>query len=209
MNSLQNPRAELLERKRKMRQAAYKARDAQPDKQQVSRQIISRFLGLPEYAHADTVMWYVHCRSEVRTRHALPAAIAGEKRIVVPYCTVDEQGAAKLGLWLLEDLDELVPGTWKIPEPPRERWGEPGKEIDPAALDLVMVPGVAFSREGGRLGNGQGYYDRLLEQVRPDCRLIAVCYESQLFDDLSLSPRDVFMDKLVTEKALYECRGRR
>ncbi|HVT30101.1 MAG TPA: 5-formyltetrahydrofolate cyclo-ligase, partial [Lacipirellulaceae bacterium] len=129
------------------------------------------------------------------------------KRIIVPYCTVDESGANKLGLWWLESLDELEVGKWKILEPPRERWEEPGKLVEAEQLDLVIVPGVAFSRAGGRMGNGQGYYDRLLERVRPDCLLVGLCYECQLFDDLVVGPHDVFMNKVVTEHAVYE--GRR
>lgn len=190
-----------------MRRAAYDARNAQPDKDAVSEAAVARLLALPEYRSAQTVLWYLDCRSELRTRQALPGALASGQRIVVPYCTVDDQGANKLGLWLLGSMDELIVGKWKILEPPRERWGEPGKEIDPTGIDLVIVPGVAFSREGGRMGNGQGYYDRLLARVRPDCRLIGLCYESQMFDDLVVGPHDVFMDKVVTELAVYD--GRR
>ena len=104
-------------------------------------------------------------------------------------------------------MDELVVGKWKILEPPKDRWGEPGKEVAPEELDLVMVPGVGFSRDGGRMGNGQGYYDRLLEKVRADCPLIAPCYESQLFDELIVGPHDVFMDRVVTELQVYEGKG--
>ena len=50
---------------------------------------------------------------------------------------------------------------------------------------------------------------RLLSQVRPDCRLIGLCYECQLFDDLIVNRHDVFMDKVVTERAVYPGRGRR
>ena len=163
----------------------------------------SRLATLPEYQQARTALWYIDCRSELRTKHALPAALDSGKRIIVPYCTVDEQGANKLGLWWLQSMEEMVVGKWKILEPPRERWGEAGKEIDPSELDVVLVPGVGFSRAGGRMGNGQGYYDRLLERVRPDCALIGVGYESQLFDDLIVGPHDVFMNKVVTEQAVY------
>lgn len=200
---------EAADAKGQMRRAAYDARNAQPDKDQVSRLAVERLMQLPEYQAAKTVLWYVDCRSELRTRQALPAALASGKRIIVPYCTVNEAGANKLGLWLLADMNELVVGKWKILEPPRERWGEPEREVAPAEIDLVVVPGVAFSRVGGRMGNGQGYYDRLLERVRPDCSLIGLGYECQLFDDLVVSPHDVFMDKVVTEKAVYEGRGRR
>ena len=198
----------LMERKNKMRRQAYDARNAQPDKDDISKVICDKFIQLPEYAKAQTVMWYIDCRSEVRTRQHLPIALEGDKRIVVPYCTVDEKGDNKLGLWYLESMDELVIGMWKILEPPKERWGEPGKEIDPQELDLVMVPGVGFDRRGGRMGNGQGYYDRLLENTRSDAPLIAICYESQLFDEILVAPHDMFMDKVITEKDIYAGKGR-
>lgn len=200
---------QLVDRKSVMRRTAYDARNAQPDKEVASQRALARFLELPEYRAAQTALWYLDCRSELRTRQAVPAALASGQRIVVPYCTADDDGANKLGLWHLQSMDELVVGKWKILEPPRERWGEAGKEIDPAEIDIVMVPGVAFSREGGRMGNGQGYYDRLLGRVRPECALVGLCYECQLFDDLVVGPHDVFMDKVVSELAVYVGRGRK
>jgi 5-formyltetrahydrofolate cyclo-ligase len=195
---------ELLDAKGTMRRAAYDARNAQPDKDRVSEIAVATLMELPEYQSAQTILWYIDCRSELRTKHALPAALSSGNEIVIPYCTVDEAGANKLGLWRLERTDELIVGKWKILEPPRERWSEPGKEFQPEQLDLVIVPGVAFSRGGGRMGNGQGYYDRLLQHVRFDCRLIGLCYECQLFDDLIVGPHDVFMDKVVTERSTYD-----
>jgi 5-formyltetrahydrofolate cyclo-ligase len=200
---------EVSDAKGLMRRAAYDLRSAQPDKDQISQLAIALLMQLPEYEAAKTILWYVDCRSELRTKHALPAALASGKRIVVPYCTTDEAGANKLGLWWLQDMNELAVGKWNILEPPRERWGESGKEIRPDEIELVVVPGVGFSRSGGRMGNGQGYYDRLLERVRPDCVLVGLGYECQLFDDLIVSPHDVFMDRVVTERAVYQGRGRK
>src|SRR4029079_6297107 len=199
----------LIERKATLRRRAYDARNAQADKDQLSEIILDKFLSLPEYLAAATVMWYVDARSEVRTRRRLAEALTGEKRIVVPYCTQDEHGANKLGLWSLVSMDELVVGKWKILEPPRERWGESGKEASPADLDLGMVPGVAFSREGARMGNGQGYYDRLMSQVRPDSALVALAYECQMLAGLPVAPHDVSMDRIVTERAVYLGPGRK
>ena len=108
----------------------------------------------------------------------------------------------------MESLEEMVVGKWNILEPPRELWGNPEKEVEPEDLDIIMVPGVGFDRKGGRMGNGQGYYDRLLEKARPDCPLIALCYESQLFDEVLVAPHDVYMDKVITEDAVYEGIGR-
>jgi len=203
-----NTAESLVERKAKLRREAYDARNAQANKDDVSKAIVERFIALREYAAANTAMWYLDVRSEVRTRHQLGDALRSGKKIVVPYCTVDDSGANKLGLWHLTSTDELVVGTWSILEPPRERWGDPRKEVDPRELDLVMVPGVAFTRDGARMGNGKGYYDRLLDRVRPEAPLIALAYECQLFTELPVSPHDVYMDKVITEKAVYQGRGR-
>jgi 5,10-methenyltetrahydrofolate synthetase len=200
---------ELLDRKAAMRRAAYDARNSQGDKDRLSELAVARLVALPGYQRARTALWYIDCRSELRTKFALPAALASGKRIVVPYCTVDEAGANKLGLWLLETMDELIVGKWKILEPPRDRWGETGKEIEPAQIDFAIIPGVGFSRAGARMGNGQGYYDRLLPLLRLDCPLVALCYECQLFDDLIVGPHDVFMDQVVTEQVVYPGRGRK
>ena len=199
----------IMERKGKMRRQAYDRRNAQENKDELSARAVARLTALEEYRKARVIMWYIDCRSETRTKpQLLEEVAAGEKKVIVPYCTVDEQGANKLGLWHMESLEEMVVGKWNILEPPKELWGDPRKEVAAEELDLVMVPGVGFDRDGGRMGNGQGYYDRLLERARPDCPLVALCYESQLFDEILVAPHDVYMDYVVTEDAVYRGRGR-
>ena len=199
----------IMEKKGKMRREAYDRRNAQENRDEVSAAAVEKFMALPEYEKAHTIMWYIDCRSETRTKPQLLAEVEkGEKKIIVPYCTEDENGENKLGLWHMESLEEMVVGKWNILEPPKELWGNPEKEVTPEELDMIMVPGVGFDRDGGRMGNGQGYYDRTMEKVRPDCFLIALCYESQLFDNILVAPHDVYMDKVVTEKEVYIGKGR-
>ena len=199
----------IMEKKGKMRREAYDRRNAQENKDEVSAAAVEKFMALPEYEKAHTIMWYIDCRSETRTKPQLLAEVEkGEKKIIVPYCTEDENGENKLGLWHMESLEEMVVGKWNILEPPKELWGNPEKEVTPEELDMIMVPGVGFDRDGGRMGNGQGYYDRTMEKVRPDCFLIALCYESQLFDNILVAPHEVYMDKVVTEKEVYIGKGR-
>ena len=183
-----------------MREQARKARVAQKDKDALSTKIVTEFMNLPSYESARTVMFYVDAGSEVRTRHLLATAISHGKRIVVPYCIVETN---QLELFLLEDVSELVEGAYRILEPKEELRSLPGKRVQPAELDLVMVPGTAFDPKGGRMGQGKGYYDRLLEGVRPEAPLVALAFDCQIFPEIPVAAHDVFMDLVLTESTRY------
>jgi 5-formyltetrahydrofolate cyclo-ligase len=197
------PVSELFELKNAIRKQAHENRKAQVDKDSISEKIVERFMQLDEYAAAKTVMFYVDVRDEVRTRQALPAAIASGKRIVVPYCVDGE-----LELFWLENMEELELGMYRILEPTESIRTVERKKLQPTDLDLVMVPGVAFDRNGGRTGHGKGYYDKLLQHARLDAPLIALSFECQLFDKIPAESHDIFMDKVVTEAAVYQGKGR-
>lgn len=184
--------------KQEIRRQARDVCRALPDKDERSRTIWSKFIALDAYRLARTVMCYVHVRDEVRTREFLPAVLLQGKTLVVPYCDGDE-----LGLFRLESLDELRPGTLGIPEPPEELRRRPDKMIDAAQLDLIMVPGAAFDRQGGRVGHGKGYYDRLLGRTRPDASKVGVAFGCQILPSVPMLAYDRFMDKVITEDALY------
>jgi 5-formyltetrahydrofolate cyclo-ligase len=200
---LSEPQVEAAKVKTELRERAHAARNAQENKDELSRQIFAQFLGLPEYAAAKTVMFYIDVRSEVRTRHSLEDALASGKRVVVPYCVDGE-----LELFHLESVDELEVGMYKILEPKAELRSLPEKRVPVAELDLIMVPGVAFDARGARMGHGKGYYDKLLEHARPDTPLVALAFECQLFDEIPTQSHDVFMDKILTEATTYVGRGR-
>ena len=201
---LSAPPTDLHARKQLIREQAHANRNAQPDKDEISRRIVASFMTQPEYAAARTVMFYVDVRSEVRTRNDLEAALQTGKKIVVPFCVDGE-----LELFHLESMDELELGMYRILEPRADLRSVAAKRVDVKELDLIMVPGVAFDRRGGRTGHGKGYYDKLLEHARLDTPLIALAFECQLFPEIPMQPHDMFMDKVVTEATVYEGLGRR
>ena len=196
--------AALVARKQQIREQAHANRKDQPDKDSLSQLICEQFRNLPEYQAAETVMFYVDVRTEVRTRQDLPAALVSGKRIVVPYCVDGE-----LELFLLEDMQELELGLYRILEPRPELRRAAGKVVHVRDLDLVMVPGVAFDRRGARMGHGKGYYDKLLEHARPDTPLVALAFECQLFPEIPVAEHDIFMDKIITEREVIVGQGRR
>lgn len=189
-----------------IRELARKNRVAQKNKPELSATICAKFTALPAYATAKTVMWYVDAGSEVKTRKALPAALGHGKRVVVPWCVVETN---ELELFLLEDMSELVEGAYKILEPKEELRRLPAKRVKPEELDLVMVPGTAFDIRGARMGQGKGYYDRLLSQARLDTPLVALAFDCQIFDEIPVTKYDVFMDLVLTESREIQGRGRK
>ncbi len=190
-------------RKQAIREQAHANRNAQEHKDELSREIVAKFMALPEYQAARTVLFYLDVRSEVRTRHSLEAALQSGKKIVVPYCVDGE-----LELFHFEHMEELSVGMYKILEPKTELRDVAAKRVEVAEIDLIMVPGVAFDRRGGRTGHGKGYYDKLLEHCRPDTPLVALAFECQMFEEIPMQDHDVFMDKILTEAAIYPGRGR-
>jgi 5-formyltetrahydrofolate cyclo-ligase len=195
--------SELQLRKKAIREQAHAARNAQPEKDETSKLICERLVALPAYQNARVVMYYVDARSEVRTRHYLPDALKHDKKIVVPYCVDGE-----LELFHLENMDELALGMYRILEPKTELRTVAAKKPTVEELDLVIVPGVAFDRRGGRMGHGFGYYDKLLHRARKDTPLVALAFECQLFEELPTESHDIFMDMIITEKQVYQGKGR-
>lgn len=78
---------------------------------------------------------------------------------------------------------------------------------DPATVDVVLVPGVAFTAGGLRLGQGGGWYDRFLARLRDDSVAIGVCFEPQLVDELPTAEHDAVLDLVVTDAGVTVGRG--
>lgn len=184
--------------KRQLRAEVLSRREAQPDKDAVSRRIIERLVSLPVYQTANTVLFYVDVRSEVRTRWVFPEILAAGKTLVVPYCV-----GAELELFRLSDLSELVPGRFGILEPDPNLRSRPDRRVLPEAVDLLIVPGVAFDKSGGRMGHGFGFYDRLLTSACSDVPKIGLAFECQIVPQVPMEPHDVALDAVVTESAVY------
>jgi 5-formyltetrahydrofolate cyclo-ligase len=92
----------------------------------------------------------------------------------------------------------LTPGAHGIPEPDSS-----APQIDADTLDALLVPGVAFTRSGVRLGQGGGFYDRFIPKMRPDAPRIGLCHSWQVVDDLPAEPHDVRVTHVVTEKETF------
>jgi len=187
----------FIHSKRQLRAEARLRRSQQPQPAEASRQIMQQLTALPSYQAARVVLWYLHFRDEVQTIETVARQL-DEKQVVVPYC---QEG--KLQLVRLQSMDELSAGAYGIPEPAESLRNRPERQVSVEEVDFVVTPGVAFDRQGGRLGYGKGYYDKLLQAAEPQTVIAAVAFECQMFDRIPMSPHDTAMHCVVTEKAIY------
>lgn len=184
-----------------IRQLGQVARRQQPEKLAASRRIFERLVALPGFGDRRTILFYLDARDEVRTQFALADQLARPVRVVIPWCTP----ARELALFWLRDLSELSPGAFGILEPRSELRLLSDRCIQPSEVDLVLVPGVAFDESGGRLGHGQGYYDKLLAGVRPQCHRVGLAFESQIVPHVPREPHDIPMHDILTERRSIHC----
>ena len=94
-------------------------------------------------------------------------------------------------------LPRDVPADWRLAGPEFETL----PAIDLSRVDLILVPGLAFTKDGARLGRGGGYYDRLLANCPAHTRRIGVCFATQLVASLPVEPHDQRVERVITESS--------
>lgn len=179
-----------------MRREVLARRDALPSAERASASAAIRacLLGLDAVAGARTLLAFAAFGTEVQLDPLLNDRIAHGVGVFLPY--IATMSPPVLKIVRVTDLErDLTPSRIGIREPDPQ--GRRPARVD--RLDVVIAPGVAFDRSGGRLGYGSGFYDRLLPQLRPDTRVIGVAYATQVVDSVPTTPRDVPVDAVVTE----------
>ncbi len=161
-----------------------------------SAALCSRLCELPEFAAAQLVIGYRAHRKEADPSAALAEAARTGKRVGLP--RMREEGA--LELHLHAPGTPLEPNVLGIEEPLAS-----AERIDLARVDLILVPAVAFDARGHRIGQGHGYYDRLLPQL-PRAFKVAIGYDFQLLADLPDQPGDAPVDAIVTDTRVLRCK---
>lgn len=160
-----------------------------------SREIVAT----PEFRSARRVALYTPLPGEVDTKPLFTAARTGGKQLCAPRC----QAPDRLDFAVLESWAELRPAAFGVREPPPSA---PIVALEPG--DLVIVPGVAFDRQGRRLGRGGGYYDRAFPPGRAAApRLFGLGFSFQVVAEVPSACHDRRMDAVCTEAGLLRPSG--
>ena len=150
-----------------------------------SQKLQEKFCNTDYYRQAKTIYGYLPYNQEVRTVPILQKALADGKRVAVPKVYGDE-----MKFIYLPDLTQVETGYSGIPEPIAD---EPVGD-DPTAL--VLMPGLAFTREGQRIGYGGGFYDKFLS-AEPNHPTVALCFDFQLMEHLPTEEFDIPVDYVI------------
>ena len=152
-----------------------------------------------EYVDASVLLAYVSFSSEVNTHFLIEKAWSDGKRVAVPKC-VDDQ---KLEFQYIHSFDDLAPGKYGIPEPVT------GDRVEYSEDDkcLLLLPGVAYTNSGDRLGYGGGYYDRYLKK-HDTIPNVMLAYSLQEAESLPVDDKDVPADMIITEIGCIETGNR-
>ncbi|MBP2652882.1 MAG: yqgN [Firmicutes bacterium] len=152
----------------------------------------------PVYKKAATVMIYLAMPDEPGTDAIIEKALADGKQVCVPLL---RQEYGYMDAARIKGLDDLVIGrmSLKMPNPAS------CEIVDPADVDLIIVPGVAFDLNGNRLGMGAGYYDRFLEEM-DEIFLLGLAWSFQVLPNVPSAEHDIKMQQLLTEDGFLPVR---
>ncbi|KAB2892184.1 MAG: 5-formyltetrahydrofolate cyclo-ligase [Desulfobulbaceae bacterium] len=166
-----------------------------------SDEIHQRFLRLTEQYDLRSYFLFVSFRSEVETLGLINQLLGRGKIVTVPLVSVREKKMTAVRL--INPEEDLVPGYYGILEPSRKIVEE--RKIDPASIDIVVLPGSVFDEKGGRLGYGGGFYDRFLAlEIRPSALRVALAFDMQILVEVPQQPHDMPVDFIITENRIIK-----
>lgn len=155
-----------------------------------------RLSELDFYQKSDKILIYVSYGDELDTGPLIRLVLGAGKRVYVPRCSREQHGVMQF-YRITDPQRDLHPGMYGIPEP------EADTELYPGGGGLCVVPGLAFTPAGYRLGYGGGYYDRFLSDF--DGVAVGYCFNEQLTSRIPCDPWDALLSGIVTPGGLYGC----
>ena len=170
----------------------------------LSLDLKEKFCALDEYKEASVIYAYMAFNREVRTKPVIEQAWKDNKRVAVPRVFNKEY----MEFIYIDSFDELEEGYMGIQEPKREIFTNDFMRFAEEDEALILVPGLAFGRDGNRIGYGGGFYDSYFADYE-DLRFIkaALCFDFQLYPRLEAKEHDVKMDIIISNSAALRICG--
>jgi len=183
----------LLYKKNLRKEISQKARlQAKAGILEKSAAIKKKLFALEEFKKARCVVCYVSMSDEVDTHQIIDESIGMGKVIGVP---VIVKGTKELMISRITDrIRQLEIGPYGIYQPRQDEV----RPIQCTEIELVLVPALAFDRDGNRLGRGKGYYDRFLTTIPAHALTVGLCFDFQVVESVLTLPHDIPVQTLIT-----------
>ena len=189
---------EIKQTKKEIREQYRRIREALPPEKRKSadEMIAKRLFDCAFYQNARFIYCYASLKDEAGTNMIIEEALRNGKRVALPRV----RGKRRMEFCFIKSPADLKPGFMGIKEP--GPWCP--KAPAPFKDSVVVMPGIAFDRNGTRAGYGGGYYDTYLEG-HAECIKAALAYSVQIAPEIPAAPTDIKVDMIVTEKELIIC----
>lgn len=183
--------------KKQLRQIFQKKRAALTKKEaaSLSGKITKRLSKIDEFKNSRIFSIYLPINNEVNTDETIKILIAQDKVVNLPRFF---KKANQYYLVQFDNWQKLETGPFGIRQP------ESTKIVDPAKINLAILPGVAFDKRGVRLGYGKGVFDQLLNNSR--AFKIGLAYDFQIVDVLPKEEHDLVMDLVITDSKSFSAK---
>ena len=158
--------------------------------------VTERLASVPEVGAARTVLVFSSFGSEIPTGSLIERLADSGRTVLLPFLVEGRMDAGRIAAG-----EPLAATEYGPAEPPHR------VPVDPGVVDLAVVPGLAFDRQGHRLGYGGGHYDRYLGRLRRGVPLVGICFHDQIVETVPHGPHDERVDLVVTDREVMDCRG--
>ncbi|XP_011500869.1 PREDICTED: 5-formyltetrahydrofolate cyclo-ligase [Ceratosolen solmsi marchali] len=175
--------------------------DLDNNKKKLQSEIIfNKLVSLPQYNESKKIALYLSTPNEVDTIPILKDIFSKKKDAFVPCYQKETMNMMKI--YSMEDYNKLPLTKWNIKQPDSQEIRE--KAFETSGLDLIILPGLAFTRDGKRLGHGKGYYDKYIKSIVLDGKqmpyLIALSFNEQIHENIPTNENDMNVNIVLTEK---------
>ncbi|HEY3209362.1 MAG TPA: 5-formyltetrahydrofolate cyclo-ligase [Actinomycetota bacterium] len=165
------------------------------ERMRLADDIQANLFRLPQVAGVETILLFYSFGSEVPTAGMIQRLLDTGTRVLLPFLEGSDMRAAELR------PGESLAATTYGPKEPSQR-----VPVDPAEVDTVITPGLAFDAQGYRLGYGGGHYDRYLRRLRRDSFRVGIAFHLQVVSSVPHGPEDQPLDFVVTDQETIDCR---
>jgi 5-formyltetrahydrofolate cyclo-ligase len=160
------------------------------------KKIEDRLFEFANFLEANIALLYVNSTSEVNSDAIIKRCLKYKKIVILP---AFDTTTYEITLFKIDnDEEDLIIGPRGILEPDPSRCNA----VPVECIDIAIIPGIAFDEKGGRIGSGDGYYDRLIPQLPITTRKVALSFECQIIPQIHMESHDKHVDIIITEERI-------